>query len=66
MLLTVVAVINPFTFDLVHTIRYSGEALARDLSWVIIYVYGGVLLGLIVAEFLVRWWWARRKQRSGA
>ena len=66
MLLAIAAVLSPVGLDVIHTVNNSGEQLARSLAWVIIYVYGSILLGLILLEFLVRWWWAWRKRRRAA
>ena len=66
MLLAVAAVLSPVGLEVIHTLNHSGEQLARSLAWVVIYVYGGILLALIILEWLVRWWWVRRKRRSGA
>lgn len=67
MLISVLAVVSPLGRDVViHTSFYAGEQLARSLAQVVLYVYGGVLLGAIVLEWLFRWWWARLKRGAGA
>jgi hypothetical protein len=66
MALTAIAVLNPVAFDVIRGAFYSGDQLARSLGQLLLMVFGGIAVAMIVLEWLVRWYWARRRRQSGA
>jgi hypothetical protein len=42
----------------------SGEQLARSMSQIVIFIYGPILLLIVLAEWGIRWWINARRRRA--
>ena len=62
MVLAALVLITPFPRELIHTVRYSGESMARELSEFLLYAGAALLLSFIVLEWIVRWVIHRRRK----
>ena len=57
----VLLAVSPLGQDLLHSAFYSGEQLARTLSQFLLEVFIAIVAGLVLVEWLIRYFWARRR-----
>jgi hypothetical protein len=60
MLVGVVFAVSPLGSELIRGAFYSGESITRELSWFLLWTFGGIIAAAIVVEWLIRWWLAKR------
>jgi hypothetical protein len=61
-ILSILVMIGPFGQEVIHSAFYSGESISRDIGTFLMYCIAGITLVAIAVEWLIRWWWAKRRR----